>query len=152
MSRIVLIMHGIIFNLNRFGIPFLPGLLNKLFIRLLFGCQLGVGTTFGKNVLLGYGGLGVVIHKRAVVGNNVSIGTGVTIGGTSKKYEVPTIGDNTIISSGAKILGPISIGKNCVIGANAVVLDDIPDNCVVVGIPAKIVKRNIDIADYRTLD
>ncbi|MBD3794095.1 MAG: serine acetyltransferase [Campylobacterales bacterium] len=54
-----------------------------------------------------------------------------------------------MISTGAKIIGPIQIGKNCVIGANAVVLTDIPDNCVAVGIPAKIIKENIDISDYR---
>jgi serine O-acetyltransferase len=119
---------------------------------LLFGCQLGVRTKIGKNVNLAYGGLGIVIHERAVIGNNVNIGTCVTIGGTTKKYEVPIIGDNAIISSGAKILGPVTIGKNCVIGANAVVLDNIPDNCVAVGVPAKIIRRNININDYRSLD
>lgn len=152
MSKIVLIIHSILYSLNRFGIPLLPKLFNKLFIRLLFGCQLGVSTKIGKNVNLDYGGLGVVIHERAIIGNNVSIGTCVTIGGTTKKHEVPVIGENTMISTGAKILGPITIGKNCVIGANAVVLDNIPDNCVAVGIPATIVKRNINITDYRILD
>ncbi|MRS01918.1 serine acetyltransferase [bacterium] len=152
MSKIVLIIHRMIYELTRLGVPVLPNICNKIFIRLLFGCQLGARTKIGKNVDLGYGGLGVVIHERAIIGNNVSIGTCVTIGGTTKKYEVPIIGDNTIISSGAKILGPITIGKNCVIGANAVVLDSIPDNCVAVGVPAKIIKININIADYRSLD
>lgn len=152
MSKIVLIIHRIIFNLNQFGIPLLPSLLNKIFVRLIFGCQLGVGTKIGKNVDLGYGGLGIVIHENAIIGNNVNIGTCVTIGGTNKIKEVPVIGDNSIISSGAKILGPIKIGKNCVIGANAVVLNDIEDNCVAVGVPAKIIKKNINIADYRTIN
>jgi len=145
-------LHKIIYKLKMFGIPLLPILCNKLFIRLLFGCQLGVGTKIGENVRLGYGGLGVVIHERAVIGNNVNIGTCVTIGGTTKKYEVPTIGDNTIISSGAKIIGPITIGENCVVGTNAVVLNNIPNDCLAVGVPAKIVKRNINITDYRNLD
>ena len=148
MSNIVLFIHKIVYEMNRLRIPLLPALINKLFIRLFFGCQLGSGTKIGNNVNLGYGGLGIVIHERAVIGDNVNIGTCVTIGGTTKKYGVPVIGDNTIISSGAKILGPIQIGKNCVIGANAVVIDDIPDNCLAVGIPARIIKENIEIADY----
>ena len=152
MSNLVLLIHRIVYSLKILGIPFLPSLINKIFIRLLFGCQLGTGTKIGDRVSLVYGGLGVTIHERAVIGNNVYIGTCVTIGGTSKKYEVPIIGDNSFISSGAKILGPVKIGKNCVIGANAVVLNDIPDNCVAVGIPAKIVKENIDISDYRNMD
>lgn len=152
MGKVVLFLYRIVFRLKQIGIPFLPNLLNKLFIRILFGCQLGVGTKLGKNVDLVYGGLGVVIHERAEIGDNVYIGTGVTIGGTTKKYAVPVIGNNTIISAGAKILGPIKIGNNCVIGANAVVLIDIPDNCVAVGVPARIIKENIDIRDYRLVD
>lgn len=151
MSRVVLAIHRMVSNLSQWGMPFFPILINKIFIRLLFGCQLGVGTKFGEKVDLGYGGLGVVIHERAIIGNNVSIGTCVTIGGTSNKYGVPIIGNNTIISTGAKILGPIKIGKNCVIGANATVIDSIPDYCVAVGVPARIIKKNINIADYRLM-
>lgn len=152
MSNLILPIHRIVYKLKLLGIPVLPSLINKIFIRLLFGCQLGTGTKIGNNVSLVYGGLGVTIHERAEIGDNVYIGTCVTIGGTTKKYEVPTIGDNSFISSGAKILGPIKIGKNCVIGANAVVLNNIPDNCVAVGIPAKVVKKDIDIADYRDIN
>jgi serine O-acetyltransferase len=152
MSKIVLGIHKIVFTMKRLRIPLLPNLINKLFIRILFGCQLGNSTKIGKNVDLGYGGLGIVIHERSVIGDNVMIGSCVTIGGTTKKYGVPVIGDNTIIATGAKILGPISLGKNCVIGANAVVVDNIPDNCLVVGIPARIIKENIEIADYRSMD
>ena len=152
MSKIVLAIHKIVFNMHRLRIPLLPSLINVLFIRILFGCKLNVGTKFGKNVILGNGGLGTVIHGRAVIGDNVNIGTCVTIGGTTNKYGVPVIGDNTIIATGAKILGPISIGKNCVIGANAVVVDNIPDNCLAVGVPARIIKENIEISDYRVMD
>ena len=152
MSTLVLSIHRIVYNLKLLGIPLLPSLINKTFIRLLFGCQLGTGTKIGNNVSLVYGGLGVTIHERAVIGNNVYIGTCVTIGGTTKKYEVPTIGDNSFISSGAKILGPVKVGKNCVIGANAVVLNDIPDNCVAVGMPARVVKKDINISDYRDIN
>ncbi|MGI6657053.1 MAG: serine O-acetyltransferase [Desulfobulbus sp.] len=149
MSKIVILIHKIVYAMSIRNIPFVPSVINKATIRLLFGCQLGCRTKLGENVILGYGGLGVVIHERCVIGNNVMIGTCVTIGGTTKKYDVPVIGDNTIISTGAKVLGPVKVGRNCVIGANAVVLSDIPDNSLVVGIPAKVIKNGIDIRDYR---
>ena len=70
------------------------------------------------------------------------IGTQVTVGGKSGHFEVPVIGDNVYLATGAKILGPIKIGNNVTVGANAVVIKDVPDNCVVAGIPAKIIKKN----------
>lgn len=149
MSKLVIAIYRLAFLLRKLKIPLLPQIINKLFIRLLFGCQIGLGAKIGKGVILGYGGLGVVIHERTEIGDNVNIGTGVTIGGTSRKYKVPIIGENSIISSGTKIIGPVSVGKNCIIGANAVVVDDIPDNCVAVGVPAKVIKTGINIYDYR---
>jgi serine O-acetyltransferase len=149
MSYIIVKIYSFIYTLHRLRVPLLPNIINKIFIRILFGCQIGTGTKLGKNVVLGYGGLGIVIHPRAVIGDNVNIGPGVVIGGTSGKYEVPRVGENTIISAGAKIIGPISIGRNCLIGANAVVVKDIPDNSLVVGIPAKVIKENINIQDYK---
>lgn len=99
-----------------------------------FQCKIGKGSRFG------YGGIGVVIHKRAILGKNCLIGTNITIGGKSPHFEVPIIGDDVYIATGAKILGPITIGNNVTIGANAVVIKDVPDNAVVVGIPAKVIK------------
>lgn len=90
-----------------------------------------------------------MIHARAVIGKNCMIGSCVTIGGRSGHYEVPVIGDNVQISTGSKILGPVRIGNNVVIGANSTVLKDIPSNCVVVGSPARIIKENIKIEDYQ---
>lgn len=89
----------------------------------------------------------MVIHARTVIGNKCTIGTCVTIGGKSGCYEVPIIGDNVQISSGAKILGPVRIGSNVIIGANAVVTKDVPDNCVVVGAPARIIRANMTSRD-----
>ena len=149
MSKILITIYRLVYFLHTLKIPILPELINKIFIRLLFGCQIGTGAKLGRNVILGYGGIGIVLHPRVVIGSNTNIGTNVTIGGTSKKYEVPKIGSNTIISSGAKIIGPITVGNNCVIGANAVVTKDIPDNSLAVGIPARVVKTNINIDDYR---
>ena len=108
-------------------------------------CSIGRGTKFA------YGGIGVVIHNRAVIGNNCMIGQGVTIGGKSGWYEVPIIGDNVVISAGARLLGPIKIGNNVIIGANAVVVKDVPDNCVVAGVPAKIIRNNMKPVDFEEM-
>jgi len=148
MSKIVLVIYKFALFLNNFKIPFLPKLI-KIFVRIVFGCEIGIGAKIGKGSLLGYGGLGTVIHNRSIIGNNVLIAQNVTIGGTSKKYGVPIIGDNCLIGPGAKILGPIHIGNNCVIGANSVVVENIPDNTLVGGIPAKILKNDIDISQYK---
>jgi serine O-acetyltransferase len=148
MGKLVLMIYNFGLMMHKKGIPVLPTII-KFFIRIVFGPHIGMGAEIGKGSVLGYGGIGVVIHHRAVIGKNVSIGQNVTIGGTSKKYEVPIIGDNTELASGAVIVGPIKIGKDCVIGANAVVVKDIPDNSVAVGVPARVIKSNIDINDYR---
>ena len=133
--------------LYQLKIPLIPKLI-YYFQYLLFNCAIPAEVKIGKNTKFGYGGIAVVIHKRAVIGDNCKIGTSVTIGGTSKKYEVPIIGDNVQISTGSKILGPIKIGNNVIIGANSVVLIDVPDNCLVVGVPGKIIKTNINIDEY----
>lgn len=104
-------------------------------------CKIGGGSKFG------YGGIAVVIHARAIIGKNCLIGQCCTIGGRSKHYEVPRIGDNVYIGAGAKILGPVSVGDNAVIGAGAVVLKDVPANCAVAGVPARIIKTDISPAD-----
>ena len=133
--------------LHRHHVPLLPKVIYYL-QRAFFQssvpptCELGGATKFA------YGGIGIVIHARAVVGRNCMIGQGVTIGGKSGWYEVPIIGDNVKINAGARILGPVHIGNNVIIGANAVVVKDVPDNCIVAGVPAKIIKENISLEDY----
>ncbi|HEY4543081.1 MAG TPA: serine O-acetyltransferase EpsC [Tissierellaceae bacterium] len=105
------------------------------------GIEIHPGATIGENLFIDHG-MGVVIGETAEIGNNVTIYHGVTLGGIggdkgSKRH--PTIKDNVIIGTGAKILGPITIGENSKIGANAVVLKDVPPNSTAVGIPAKII-------------
>ncbi|MCB6509205.1 serine O-acetyltransferase [Dorea sp. 210702-DFI.3.125] len=94
----------------------------------------------GEGTILGYQALGIVIHKRCVIGKNCHISQNVTMGGTSEIYEVPVLGDNVTVGAGANIIGPVHVGNNAVIGAGAVVVSDIPDNAVAVGVPAKVVK------------
>lgn len=118
-------------------------------IRFIFGCYIPYTAEIGTGTKFGYGGIGIVIHNRSIIGTNCVISQGVTIGGTSGKYEVPKIGNDVFIGAGAKIIGPITIGNNTVIAANAVVIKDVPANCLVGGIPAKIIKINININDYK---
>lgn len=139
--------HKFAHFLYRHHIPILPKLIYYL-QYLLFNCSVPASTTIGVGTKFGYGGIAVVIHARAIIGENCVIGTCVTIGGRSKHKSVPVIGNNVHISSGAKILGPITIGDNVIIGAGAVVISDVPSNSVVAGVPAKIIKSNIDIEDY----
>lgn len=129
-------------------IPLIPKII-KILIRIVFGSVVPFSAKIGEDTVLGYQGLGVVIHANSCIGKNCIISQGVTIGGTSKKKGVPNIGNNVYIGAGAKIIGPITIGDNVVIGANAVVISDIKNNCVVGGIPAKILKENIDISKYK---
>jgi serine O-acetyltransferase len=87
--------------------------------------------------------MGVIIGETAVVGDRITIYHGTTLGGTGNEKGVkrhPTVGNNVIIGSGAKVLGNINIGSNSKIGANAVVLNDVPEGATVVGVPAKVVK------------
>ncbi len=128
-------------------IPILPKVFDAL-IRLIHNCAIFSESKIGKDTIFAYGGIGVVVHKRCVIGNRCIIGSNVTIGGRSRSKDVPEIGDDCFIATGAKILGAIKIGNNCVIGANAVVISNIPDNSIAAGVPAKIIKQNINPKDY----
>jgi len=128
-------------------IPLLPKLFYYLQF-LLFNSSVPASTKIGKGTIFAYGGIGVVIHARTVIGENCLIGQGITIGGKSKIYNVPQIGNNVYIAAGVRIIGDVTIGNNVMIGANAVVTKDIPDNCMVAGIPAKILEKDIDISKY----
>ena len=119
-----------------------------LFNRLVCGCYIGSGARIGRRVSLAYGGLGIIVHDRAVIGDDVRIGAHVVIGGRSRMKDVPVIGDRVVIATGAKVLGPIRIGDEAVIGANAVVIADVEARTVVAGVPARVVRRDIDIRRY----
>lgn len=106
------------------------------------GIEIHPGATIGKGFFIDHGD-GVVIGETTVIGNNVTLYQGVTLGGTGKDVgkRHPTIGDNVVIGAGAKVLGPFTVGCGSKIGASAVVLKAVPPNCTVVGNPGRIVRR-----------
>ena len=132
-------LYFIAHRLYQWKIPLLPKFI-KLLIFLIYNSSIPYEAKLGKGTRFGYGGIGVVIHKRTIMGKNCMVGSNVTIGGRSGYYQVPIIGDNVYIATGAKVLGPITIGNNVIIGANAVVIDNVPDNAVVAGVPARIIR------------
>lgn len=139
--------HRIANKLYIYKIPLLPKIIYYV-QYLLFNSSVPPSTTIGNKTKFAYGGISVVIHGRTVIGDGCMIGQGITIGGKSKSKNVPKIGDNVYLSAGCRILGDICIGDNSIVGANAVVVNDVPPNCIVAGIPAKIIKTNINPEDY----
>lgn len=107
------------------------------------GIEIHPGATIGKGFFIDHGS-GVIIGETAIVGDNVTLYQGVTLGGTGKETgkRHPTIGDNVMISAGAKIIGSFTVGENSKIGAGSVVLEEVPPNCTVVGVPGRVVKRD----------
>lgn len=111
--------------------------------RSFTGIEIHPGATIGKGLFIDHG-MGVVIGETTVIGDNCTIYQGVTLGGTGKEKgkRHPTIGNNVMIGSGAKVLGPFSVGDNSKIASGAVVLSEVPDNCTCIGVPARVTKRN----------
>lgn len=155
-----LIGHSISHALNNVGLKFLARLNSQIF-RFFTGIEIHPGATIGHSIMIDHG-MGVVIGETAEVGNRVTIYQGVTLGGTGnhtgKRH--PTVGNDVIIGSGAKVLGPITLGDEVKVGANSVVLNDIPAGATVVGIPGKIVKiknkkynsKIIELNERRSMD
>jgi serine O-acetyltransferase len=138
----VLIFHKVARALHRMRIPFLPRWISQIG-RFFTGIEIHPGATIGKGLFIDHG-MGVVIGETTMIGNNVTLYQGVTLGGTGKEKgkRHPTVGDNVVIGAGAKVLGNIKIGDNSYIGSNAVVIKDVPDNSTVVGVPGRITKQD----------
>lgn len=117
------------------------------------GIEIHPGATIGKGLFIDHGS-GVVIGETAIIGDNVTLYQGVTLGGTGKETgkRHPTIGDNVMIGSGAKVLGSFTVGENSQIGAGSVVLSEVPPNCTVVGVPGRVVKRDCIRIPRETMD
>lgn len=105
------------------------------------GIEIHPGATIGRGLFIDHGS-GVIIGETAVLGDNVTLYQGVTLGGTGKEHgkRHPTLEDNVMVSAGAKVIGSFIVGKNSKIGAGSVVIEEVPPNCTVVGVPGRIVR------------
>ena len=117
------------------------------------GIEINPGAKIGSGLFIDHGN-GVIIGETAVIGNNVTLYQGVTLGGTGKEQgkRHPTVGDNVMISAGAKVLGSFTIGENSKIGAGSVVLSAVPPNSTVVGVPGRVVRRDNRSLPRETMD
>lgn len=134
-----LLMHRFSHKLYKYNVPFFPRLFSHI-SRFLTGIEIHPGAQIGRKFFIDHGE-GVVIGETTVIGDNVLLYQGVTLGGTGKEHgkRHPTLKDNVVVGSGAKILGNITIGSSVRVGAGSVVIKDVPDNSTVVGIPGKVV-------------
>lgn len=137
-----IILHRLAHRLFNSGFPLLARVISQI-SRLFTGIEIHPGAKIGEGFFIDHG-MGVVIGETTEVGDNVTLYQGVTLGGTGKEQgkRHPTIGNNVVVSTGAKVLGSIKVGNNVKIGAGSVVLNSVPDNCTVVGVPGRIVVRN----------
>ncbi|NOU51923.1 serine O-acetyltransferase [Pseudoalteromonas sp. JBTF-M23] len=148
-------MHRIAHAMWKRKLKFLSRVLSNL-NRFLTGIEIHPGAIVGRRFFIDHG-IGVVIGETAVIGDDVTIYHGVTLGGTSwvKGKRHPTLGDGVIVGAGAKVLGPIKIGNGVKVGSNSVVTKEVPDNTTVVGVPARAVSKSNKSKDsdqkYRTL-
>lgn len=117
------------------------------------GIEIHPGAQIGKGFFIDHGN-GVIIGETTIIGDNVTLYQGVTLGGTGKEQgkRHPTIGNNVMISAGAKVLGSFTVGDNTKIGAGSVVLEEVPPNSTVVGVPGRVVKRNNQALPQEELD
>lgn len=130
-------------------VPLIP-YLTKVLTFLLYNSIIPYTAQIGKQSELAYGGIGVVIHSRAKIGDRVIIGQNTTIGRALEPEGIPEIGNNVYISAGARIIGDTKVGDNVIIGANSVVTKDVPSNSIVAGVPARIL-RTVDVDIYTLL-
>ncbi|WP_013321683.1 serine O-acetyltransferase EpsC [Gloeothece verrucosa] len=136
-----ILLHRISHQLYKKGLPVIPRLISQL-NRFLTGIEIHPGAKIGQGVFIAHG-MGIVIGETACVGDYTVIREGVTLGGTSsttgKRH--PTLGEYVTVEAGAKILGNIHIGDHVCVGAGAVVLQDVPSNSTVIGIPGRVIER-----------
>jgi serine O-acetyltransferase len=134
-------VHRIVQALHRARVPLLPRMISQV-ARNITGIEIHPGAKIGNGLFIDHG-MGVVIGETTIIGDNVTLFQGVTLGGTGKERgkRHPTLGNNVVVGTGAKVLGNITIGDNVNIGANAVVIRDIPPNSTVVGVPGRVAKK-----------
>ncbi|HEU5021884.1 MAG TPA: serine O-acetyltransferase [Bryobacteraceae bacterium] len=138
-----ILLHRLAHKMYRAGVPIVPRFLSQI-SRFFTGIEIHPGATIGRRFFIDHG-MGVVIGETTEIGDDVLIYQNVTLGGTGNERgkRHPTIGDNVVIGTGAKVLGGIAIGKNARIGAGSVVVKPVPDNSTVVGIPGRVVRYHV---------
>src|ERR1700722_3879874 len=143
-----LLLHRVAYRLYRGG-WFTLGRLTSQFSRATTGIEIHPGATIGRRCFIDHG-MGVVIGETAEIGDDALLYQGVTLGGTGKEKgkRHPTIGNNVVIGTGAKILGNITIGDHTKIGAGSVVIRSVPEHSTVVGVPGRVVRSRADAGDY----
>ena len=135
-----ILIHRVAHKMYRWGLPLLPRVLSQI-SRFFTGIEIHPGATIGRRFFIDHG-TGVVIGETTEIGDDVLLYQGVTLGGTGneKGKRHPTLGNNVVVGSGAKVLGNIRIGDNVKVGAGSVVVHPVPDNSTVVGIPGRVVR------------
>jgi len=138
--------------LKSMGVPFLPRFISQI-ARLLTGIEIHPSAKIGTGFFIDHG-MGVVIGETAEIGDYVTLFQGVTLGGTGKERgkRHPTLGNHVVVGAGAKILGGITVGDNVKIGANSVVIKNVPPNSTVIGVPARIIKTQGERLPDVTMD
>ena len=134
--------HRLAHVLYRWRVPLLPRFISQ-FSRFLTGIEIHPGAKIGRRLFIDHG-MGVVVGETTVVGDDCTLFQGVTLGGTGKESgkRHPNLGNGVLVGAGAKVLGNITIGDGCKIGAQSLVLHDVPPNCTVVGVPGRVVRRD----------
>ncbi|HTW66536.1 MAG TPA: serine O-acetyltransferase [Bryobacteraceae bacterium] len=142
-----ILLHRVAHKLHTSGFTLLARMVSQ-FNRSLTGIEIHPGATIGRRCFIDHG-MGIVIGETAEIGDDVLLYQGVTLGGTGKEKgkRHPTIGDNVVIGTGAKILGNILIGAHTKIGAGSVVIRSVPENSTVVGVPGRVVRSRVDSGD-----
>lgn len=137
-----IVSHRIAHFFYKIRLFFLARLISQI-SRDITGIEIHPGAQIGKGLFIDHG-MGVVIGETAIIGDNVLLYQGVTLGGTGieKGKRHPTVGNNVVIGAGAKILGNVTVGDNSYVGANAVVIKDVPQNSTIVGVPGRITKQD----------
>ena len=142
-----LLLHRVAHFFCRLGLPFFPRLISEL-NRFITGVDIHPGALIGKNLIIDHG-MGTVIGETSVIGDNCIIYQGVTLGGTHLRRvkRHPTLEDQVVVGAGAKVLGNITVGRGSRIGANSVVIEDVAPDCTVVGIPAQVVGKGVQMGE-----
>lgn len=145
--------HRVAHPLHLLGFKFIARAISQT-SRGITGIEIHPGAKIGRGLFIDHG-MGVVIGETTVIGDNVTLFQGVTLGGTGKEKgkRHPTIGNNVVVGTGAKVLGSFTVGDNVQIGANAVVIKEVPPHSVVVGVPGRIVRQHgKEVSEEITLD